>query len=123
MLTPEELAALTAYYKWCQQRFDEKVAIQARLGVTVTTPLSQNAHSAIAKLLEREQRTLHEVELIRKVLAGVSEYAAADTLPEFKNMRASSKRRPHDEVVTEAVHATLAALGFAIRPDGSLVGP
>jgi hypothetical protein len=55
MLTPEELAELTAYHEACKgkaYRYEDEILGPAG----ISFPLSQHAHSAIAKLLLREPR-------------------------------------------------------------------
>jgi len=76
MLTPEELRDLTAYHEACKGaawRYESEILCSGG----VSTPLSQHAHAAIAKLLERELR-LQSPEFEER-LHGVVQLATVDT--------------------------------------------
>lgn len=62
----------------------------------------------------------HETTLVRDVLSKVSEHLPTMRL---KGRYVEHERKPHDMTVTEAVHATLAALGYTISLDGSVRKP
>lgn len=118
MLTTDETAAL-------QKLVATTPMVDSSWNEEHATRVSQTAHSAITKLLQRElSEAPHEVDLIRRVLTAVPEYTSDACEYVFGRKRVKSgDRKTHDQVVTEAVHATLAVLGFVIRPDGSLAGP
>lgn len=128
MLTPEELAELTKFHKDSEGQRHVWELGGPYSGPTF--PLSQNAHSAIAKLLQRElveqgpEAPWHETQLIHQVRSAVTEYTSDASEYMFGRSRIrTADRKPHSEVIAEAVQATLIALGYTVRLDGSVEKP
>lgn len=123
MLTPEELAALAAYHEGCKgkaYRFEDEILASAG----VSMPLSRNAHSAIAKLLQREmaeQSGSHANAITVAVDAALGEVARQQggiVEPVATEARGEGIRAGTSYLVSSAIAIAWEPIRVAIARDG-----
>lgn len=86
----------------CPKTRDHSQACECHLKTNYDRPKSEPAH---------------EAKVVRQVIALVREYSQKEVV---RGGRIEYVRRDHDDVVADAVHATVAALGYTIRIDGTI---